>query len=166
MLTKRHNTLFAFLVFAALPSAALAVTVSLSPEKDNTLYQDPAGQLSNGQGDYLFAGLTQSNGIRRGLIAFNLSSIPANATITDATLSMFLFQSGPFFTGGDVSLSKVLRNWGEGASNAGEPGGAGVQAEPGDATCSTLFSAVSLGRLPAAIFPRRSAPPRRSPRQV
>ena len=56
---------------------------------------------------------------------------------------MFLFQSGPAFTTGDVSVSKVLRNWGEGASDAGEPGGAGVQAEPGDATwLHTFFSSV------------------------
>lgn len=128
----------ALLFLAAMPGAGLAVTVSLSPEKDNTLYEDVAGQISNGQGPYVFAGLT-GNGLRRGLIAFNLSSIPANATITGATLSMFLFQSGPAFTTGDVSVSKVLRNWGEGASDAGEPGGAGVQAEPGDATWLHTF---------------------------
>ncbi|HWM23813.1 MAG TPA: DNRLRE domain-containing protein [Chthoniobacterales bacterium] len=140
---KQSNALVALLLLAALPSATLAVTVSLPPQKDNTLYEDAAGQLSNGQGVYLFAGLTQSNGLRRGLIAFDLSSIPANATITGATLSMFLFQSGPFPGEVNVSLSKVLRNWGEGASNAGEPGGAGIQAEPGDATwLHTFFSSV------------------------
>ena len=128
------------------------MTVSLPPQKDNTLYEDAAGQLSNGQGVYLYAGLTQSNSLRRGLIAFDLSSIPANATITGATLSMFLFQSGPGFPRVDVSLSKVSRNWGEGASNAGEPGGAGIQAEPGDATWLHTFYSTVLWTTPGGDF--------------
>jgi hypothetical protein len=149
---KTRNTLLALLLLAALRTATLAETVSLSPQKDNTLYQDAAGQISNGQGVYLYAGLTQSSGLRRGLIAFDLSSIPANATITGATLSMFLFQSGPGFTTGSVSLNKVLRNWGEGASNAGEPGGAGVQAEPGDATWVHTFYSSVLWTTPGGDF--------------
>jgi hypothetical protein len=36
------------------PTATFADTVSLSPQKDNTLYEDSAGQLSNGQGIYLY----------------------------------------------------------------------------------------------------------------
>ncbi len=149
---KQCNALMALLFLAALPSATLAVTVSLSPQKDNTLYEDAAGQLSNGQGVYLFAGLTQSNNLRRGLIAFDLSSIPANATITGATLSMFLFQSGPFPGAVDISLSKVSRDWGEGASNAGEPGGGGVQAEPGDATWLHTFYSSVLWTTPGGDF--------------
>ena len=128
------------------------MTVSLSPQKDNTLYEDPAGALSNGQGVFLYAGITQSNLLRRGLIAFNLSSIPANATITGATLSMFLSQSGPFPAEVSVSLNKVLRNWGEGASDAGEPGGAGIQAEPGDATWLHTFYNSALWTTPGGDF--------------
>ena len=91
--------------------------------KDNTLYQDPTGQLSNGAGSYLFTGMTDDSSLRRGLIAFDLSSIPNNATITGATLSMFLSRSGPNSAGVNLSLRKVLSNWGEGASDAGSPGG-------------------------------------------
>ncbi|HEV2842257.1 MAG TPA: DNRLRE domain-containing protein [Chthoniobacterales bacterium] len=140
---KQCNALMALLLVAALPGSAFATTVSLPAQKDNTLYEDAAGQLSNGQGPYLYAGRIQSDFLRRGLIAFNLSSIPANATITGATLSMFLFQSGPGSGAVEISLSKVSRNWGEGASNAGEPGGGGIQAEPGDATwLHTFYSSV------------------------
>ena len=53
----------------------------------------PNGQLSNGQGIYLFAGKTNVPTLRRGLIAFDLTAIPTNATIMDATLSMFLSQT-------------------------------------------------------------------------
>jgi hypothetical protein len=149
---KQCNALMALLFLAVLPSTGWAVTVSLSPQKDNTLYEDASGQISNGQGVYLYAGLTQSSTLRRGLIAFNLSSIPANATITGATLSMFLFQSGPGVGAVEISLSKVSRDWGEGASNAGEPGGGGIQAEPGDATWLHTFYSSVLWTTPGGDF--------------
>jgi hypothetical protein len=134
---KTYKALTAILLFAVIRSATLADTVSFSPQKDNTLYEDPAGQTSNGSGIYLFDGKTNSNLLRRGLIAFDLASIPSNATITGATLSMFLSMSHGEST--DVSLRKVSRDWGEGASDAGDPGGFGAQAEPGDATWIHTF---------------------------
>ena len=148
MMTRK--TLTTFLILATLRSATFADTVFLAPQKDNTLYEDPSGQLSNGQGIYFFVGMTIDAGLRRGLIAFNLSAIPANATITGATLSMFLSKTH----GGSavVSLSKVLRDWGEGASNAGEPGGAGIQAEAGDATWIHTFYDTSFWITPGGDF--------------
>jgi hypothetical protein len=133
-------------------SSTFADTVSLLPQKDNTLYEDPAGQLSNGQGIYLFAGLTDDEGLRRGLIAFDLASIPTNATITGATLSMFLSRSGPSSAAVNISLSKALRDWGEGASDAGSPGGGGVQAEANDATWLHTFYDTSFWTTPGGDF--------------
>jgi hypothetical protein len=133
------KALTALLLFAVMRSATLAVTVSFFPQKDNTMYLDVAGQVSNGQGTYLFAGMTLTNALRRGLVAFDLSSIPANATVTGATLSMFLNRPAPNSAASNISLSKVLRDWGEGASNAGDPGGFGIQAEVNDATWIHTF---------------------------
>lgn len=121
--------------FIAVGSAAFAETASLLPSKDNTLYEDAGGQVSNGQGIYLFAGKTGARGgseLRRGLVAFDLTSIPANATVTNVTLTMF--NSSPSVAAVNVSLRRVSRDWGEGNSNAGSPGGTGTQAQPGDAT--------------------------------
>ena len=147
---KSYKVLTALLLFTAMRSGTFADTISLSPQKDNTLYEDPAGQLSNGQGIYLFAGRTSSNLLRRGLIAFDLASIPTNATITGATLSMFLSRSHGIPEA--VSLSKVSRDWGEGASNAGEPGGGGVQAEAGDATWLHTFYDTGFWTTPGGDF--------------
>jgi hypothetical protein len=119
--------------------------------KDNTLYEDPNGQISNGAGIYLFSGKTDDNGLRRGLIAFDLSSIPNNATITGASLSMFLSRSGPN-SGGVISLSKLLSNWGEGASDAGSPGGSGAPAQTGDATWLHTFYNTSFWTTPGGDF--------------
>jgi hypothetical protein len=140
----------ALLLFGVMRSGTFADTVSLSPQKDNTLYEDVAGQTSNGQGVFFFAGKTNVPSLRRGLIAFDLSSIPTNATITDATLTLFLSQTH----GGDtaVSLSKVSRDWGEGASDAGDPGGFGVQAETNDATWLHTFYDTSFWTTPGGDF--------------
>ena len=124
----------------------------LLPQKDNTLYEDPAGQTSNGQGIYLFAGKTNVPTLRRGLIAFDLASIPTNATITGATLSMFLSTPHESLTAVDISLSKALRDWGEGASDAGDPGGFGVQAEANDATWIHTFYDTSFWTTPGGDF--------------
>jgi uncharacterized repeat protein (TIGR01451 family) len=113
--------------------------VNLSPIADNTLYQDPAGQLSNGAGPHLFVGTSNqgTNNIRRGAIKFDLSSVPAGSIITSATLTMRM--SRPNNGAQPIVLHRALRNWGEGASNAaqggtGPRGGDGVQAAANDAT--------------------------------
>ena len=149
---KLYKTLTTPLLFALMHSAAFAITVVLSPQKDNTLYEDPTGQLSNGQGIYLFTGLTGVNGLRRGLIAFDLTSIPANATIMDATLSMFLSTPHTQTVTINISLNKALHAWGEGASNAGDPGGMGAQAEVNDATWLHTFFDTIFWTTPGGDF--------------
>ena len=147
---KAYKALTALLLFAAMRSHTLAVTVILSPQKDNTLYEDIFGQSSNGAGIYFFAGRTAAPSLRRGVMAFDLTSIPTNATITGATLSMFISMAH----GGSasVSLSRALRDWGEGASNAGEPGGNGIQAELNDATWIHTFYNTSFWINPGGDF--------------
>ena len=79
---KTNQALTALLLFALMRGVTFGETAILFPQKDNTLYLDVNGQLSNGQGVYLYAGMTQADSLRRGLVAFDLTSIPANATIT------------------------------------------------------------------------------------
>jgi hypothetical protein len=118
------------------PSAAGAATATLVPDRDNTLFEDATGSLSNGAGGYLFAGTTAGPERRRALIHFDLSSLPANATITAATLRLVMSQtsSGPQ----DVQVRRLLASWGEGTSNSGgsptSGGGTGAPSTPGDAT--------------------------------
>ena len=70
---KTYKALTTFLLFAAIRSATFADTVSLAPQKDTTLYPDAAGQLSNGQGIYLFVGSTGVSGLRRAALVYALS---------------------------------------------------------------------------------------------
>ena len=113
----------------------LLTTVELLPIADNTLFEDTAGAISNGVGDHFFAGTVGAAGgneLRRGLVRFDLSSIPSNATINSVSVQLTVSRT----VSGDVpvNLHTVLADWGEGASDAPGQEGQGTTAFPGDAT--------------------------------
>jgi hypothetical protein len=120
----------------ALGSGSLADTVTITPVKDNTIYEQD--DTSNGQGSFLFAGKTGQirDSLRRALLAFDIAgSVPAGSTITSASLTLNLSKAAsnqPF----DFSLHRLLKDWGEGTSNAGQNEGQGADASNGDATWS------------------------------
>ena len=119
------------------PELSITRTVSLEPAKDNTLYQSESGGLSNGAGQYLFAGRTDNGALRRAVLAFSLSGVMPGATVANATLTLHVSRT----VGGDVAMNvhALARDWGEGDSDApGEEGG-GTQAAPGDATWRHTF---------------------------
>lgn len=113
----------------------------VTPTKDNTLYESTTGDTSNGAGDYFFVGTTaRSASIRRGLLFFDLSGkVPVSATIVSATLQLHMSKT----SGGqsDVALRRVVKEWGQGTSNANSDEGRGATAATGDATwLHTLFN--------------------------
>ncbi len=109
-------------------------TVQLVPSQDNTLYEDPAGLVSNGQGQYVFVGKNSTGSIRRALLAFDVvGSIPARSRILDVQLSMVVRQSNSP-SPDNATLHRVTRAWGEGASAGTGNEGGGAPAAPGDAT--------------------------------
>ena len=115
-------------------AAATTVVTTIEPSKDNTIFSE--NENSNGQG-YLYAGRIATGAFRRALLAFDSTQVPNGALVTSAqlTLNMDRAASAAF----NLSLFRVLKDWGEGASDAGLPGGQGVPAEPGDATWSYRF---------------------------
>jgi hypothetical protein len=134
--------------------------VTLFPSKDNTLYESVTGDESNGLGEFLFAGRTGPRNnllIRRATLAFDLAAvIPANATIMDVTLTLFLSQAGANAGGTIASLYALTTSWGEGTSmgNAGNPAPATI----GDATWLHRFYNTSLWSDPGGDFdPQQSA---------
>ena len=129
-----------------LSATAAADTVTLTPSRDNTLFESSSGSpLSNSVGDYLFTGKTATQERRRALVHFSLASIPPGSTITSVELTM-LFDRG-VGTGMPVNLHRLTSDWGQGNSNAGEPGGRGTPATPNDPTWSlSHFPTTSWGR--------------------
>jgi Bacterial Ig-like domain (group 3)/IPT/TIG domain/Dockerin type I domain len=125
--------------------------ITLTSVADNTLYEETSqsSQLSNGAGQHFYAGETnQAAGIniRRGLLKFDLSSVPAGSTITAATLTLHMSKSAAGSGAQNNALHLLLQGWGEGTSNAGSGGtgsgeGDGVSATTNDATwLDTFFS--------------------------
>jgi hypothetical protein len=105
--------------------------------RDATLYRE--GALSNGAGQHIFAGFTNQPHIRRALIAFDLSAIPANAVIQSASFQITISRAPFSRQNADVSLHRLTQDWGEG--NVDVPGqeGKGLEAEVGDATWDSNF---------------------------
>ena len=121
-------------------SIALATEVTLVPSQDNTLIGPGSGANSNGSGDGIYAGqigfFGGSEVIRRGLLQFDLSEIPATATITSVTLNVSVVKT-PNDNEYEFSLHRCNESWGEGASDF--PGGIGAPAQTGDATWVARF---------------------------
>ncbi len=139
---RLFTTSTALLLALGLSDFAFAGTVTLVPDKDNTIYSE-SGATSNGAGEFLFTGRTAQGARRRALLHFDVASaIPAGATITDVRLSLSVSQtiSGPQL----VQLRRVLADWGEGTSDAPAQEGTGTAATPGDATWSSRFFGTSL----------------------
>jgi hypothetical protein len=118
-----------------------SMTTTIPAAKDNTLYESETGALSNGAGQYLFAGVTEdrnNNLIRRGVLAFDVNAaLPEGATVLSATLELNMSRS---VTGDKVvTLHPLEKDWGEGDSDASGQEGAGAVAANGDATWLHTF---------------------------
>ena len=132
------------LVLATFTLPSQAVIVALSPDKDNTIYEE-SGTTSNGAGDYLFAGDTKGitgTGSRRALLAFDVAtSVPAGATINSAVVRLTLTRT---ISGSrSVSLHRLTSDWGAALSDATGQEGRGAAALAGDATWTNNFSGTS-----------------------
>ncbi len=151
-ISPMFKTLFAhvspILLLLAIQAQATMLTVGAS--KDNSLFQDSLGGLSNGSGPTFFAGETGGGGIRRGLIEFDLGAIPSGSAIDSVTLNLFLVQAQSFPA--DVGLHEVLAEWGQGISSAGNRGGGGASATTNDATWLHTFFNTSFWTNPGGDF--------------
>jgi len=129
-------------------------TVSFAPVRDNTLYEDAQGDLSNGRGSGMFVGTTESRGgraRRRALVAFAVTdSIPAGATIRNVQLQLTV--SRTIVGARAVRLHRLLADWGEGASAAAGHGGAGGPARANDATWLHRFYSSVFWSAPGGDF--------------
>ena len=120
------NRLLAVLFLLIWAVSASADTVIIEASKDNVLYDEASGLLSNGAGDSIFAGLTGEPRVVRALIEFDIAGgLPPGSIITDVTLTLYMAQASVTnpFTPNIVGVHRALAEWGEGTSHA--PGGEG-----------------------------------------
>lgn len=132
-------------------SQGILAQLIVTPTKDNTLYEDASGSLSNGAGSHFFAGRPPGGAIRRGLLAFDLTGkLPVSVTIVSATLQLNMSQSNAGATA--VKLHRLLANWGEGTSKASRGEGVGGPAAANDATWLHTFFNASTWATPGGVF--------------
>jgi hypothetical protein len=125
--------LVSVLVAGVTAGRAGAETMVLRPDRDNTLFEDASGNLSNGAGRFLFVGLTQAFGVRRALLHFDVAgALPEGSVIHSVTLTVGVNRSQPASI--PVRIHRVTADWGAGASDASDPEGQGGIAATGDAT--------------------------------
>jgi hypothetical protein len=127
------------LLFTCLTATTVyAEMVHIPADRDATLIEDAEGDVANGSGPAFFAGRTNQSvdSIRRGVVRFDVASaVPADAIIDRVFLT--LYQGSNNTEPSEVSLHRVLADWGEGASFSG--GGGGAPAETDDATWLHTF---------------------------
>ena len=129
--------------------------VELAASKDNTLYEPATDDLSNGAGDYFFAGRNDKSpgdSIRRGLIAFDIASnIPPGSIINGVTLTLYMSRTKNNDSQ-TTGLHYALSDWGESTSHAGGEEGAGTNAATGDATWVHTFFDTLFWTTPGGDF--------------
>jgi len=121
-------------------SGLLAQTpVTLGAVKDNTLYDDPTGSLSNGSGEHMFAGNTFGDFRRRAVIEFDIAgNLPVGSIIDSVELTLY-FSRTAAADSANVELHRLLSDWGEGTSDATGEEGSGAPAATNDATWIHTF---------------------------
>lgn len=143
MKKKQNSILLSLgLLLVLLQPVSGTEVAELQAGRDNTIFEDDNGTLSNGIGPNLFTGLS---GLfappqkKRCLIWFDVAgNIPPGSTITSVTLKLSLLRTRDS-SSRIVELRRVLQDWGEGTSNSGLTGGGGAQATIGDATWLHTF---------------------------
>lgn len=131
----------ALLSFTFVPNL-MGRIITIVPSKDNTLIENSSGNRSDGRGDHIFVGLTaEGNRTRRALLFFDVNAhIQPGATIHSVSLTLHMNRTQA--ADEMVTLHRVTRDWGEGASEGGT--GNGAVAEVNDATWLHTFYDHSL----------------------
>lgn len=136
-MTKMSRFLVSLLCSGLATGAVQADTLVVEPVADSTIYEVGMGdaETSNSRGAHLFAGRIIGGLRRRALLRFDLSAIPPGSVVNSAQLSLSLNRTPPgTLPAVNFSLQPMTASWGEGSSDAGEPGGSGVLATAGDPT--------------------------------
>lgn len=150
MKTRLQKTLnIVFLGIFICPLILFGQPTTLNPIKDNSIYSE--NNNSNGLGE-LFSGRTgilNGNNFRRALIKFDLSSIPAGATITNVTLMVNVSADSPVAGTETYRIHGLTKDWGEGTSLGG---GTGAPAVAPDATWNQAMLGTSTWTTPGGDF--------------
>lgn len=144
-------TIVLFIVVFSVEAKSVQDTLKISPFIDNTLYENVNGALSNGSGDYLFAGKNSSGIITRCVLAFQLIEfMPQCAKVLSASLRMHV--SGSSAVNKTIQVKRLLEFWGEGNSDAPGTEENGTASSTFDATWKHTFYNTDFWTTPGGTF--------------
>jgi hypothetical protein len=135
------------------PTELMAQSVVLGASQDNTLFETDDGSVSNGAGPHINVGRIGTNGtsprtLRRGVIAFDVASLPAGATVLGVTLTLNMSKTNSGAV--NIALHALDATWGEAGSSENQ--GQGDNSEPGDATWIHRFFDTTAWSSPGGDF--------------
>jgi glucose/arabinose dehydrogenase len=140
--SSAHSFLsFCLGLLLGVPSASLADVVNLTAPADTFIISGAFNANNNAGGHtHLSAGTDGVGGVRRGLLRFDLSGIPAGSTVTSAVMRLTVVMvpsAGP--VNSTFDLFRMLADWGEG----NKVGNAGSPATSGEATWNARMHSVA-----------------------
>jgi hypothetical protein len=144
----RYGTLAWCVFIAALSLTSHAVTITLAPVADTTLFEtDPGSNL--GAETTLIVGTTNHGFRDRALLLFDVASkIPAGSVITSAQLFLNVTkESGVTAKNSNFELRRMLLSWKEGKKTGGS---VGAPASPGETTWNARLAPNTLWNQPGA----------------
>ena len=125
-----------------------AATLTLAPVADTTLQSAYVGNNLGGDSS-LWIGGRRQGGVARGLFRFDLSSVPAGATINSATLTLSVTRTPSGCVNSLFDLHRVSESWGEG-NNGGH--GGGTTADANEASWNSRFAPGTPWTTPGGSF--------------
>ena len=151
MLDSIKRLFFLSLLSVLVVSGASADSVTLTSTADTHLFE-PAPNNNAGGNPTFISGTNLSLKRSRALIKFNVSQIPANASIQSVTLTLTCTQV-PFSPADSTfDLRRLLVDWGEGTGTSSS-GDAGRAALTGEATWNNRFHPSTAWSAPGAAAP-------------
>jgi len=145
---KLHFNLLWGLCLAVLfwPLSCFAAVANLTPAADTFI--NSGGPNNNaGRTSWFDAGTDGTGGVRRGLLRFDLSTIPAGSTVTSAVVQLTVTRvpgNGP--VNSTFDLFRVLASWNEGTKG----GNNGATASTGEATWNDRMRGTASWTTPGA----------------
>lgn len=158
-----NKMFFTFMLMCAVVQSVLSQTQVTFQEglngytgtTDTTIFRDAATNALGGTVAILVGATGSSD--RRGLLRFDLSSIPQNAEVSNAVLTLRVDAQGSAAQASDVfMIHPLLKDWGEGVAVAGQANGTGsgfgAAAGSGDATWNSNHHNQSTWTTPGGDF--------------
>lgn len=110
------------------PDRLIAQSVTLKAVADTSLYE-PSPNNNMGREPTMISGQRSKGGRTRGLVRFDLSSIPPNAIITSAALTLAVVKTPSAGVTSTFDLRRVLVVWAEGTKTTQSGGSAATAGE-------------------------------------